>query len=90
MAISGQPEKTAKIELSVMAQASLGDSRMLAIEHDLLDQITDRVLDSSQRQVAAELGISTAWLNDVLRGRRSISDHLAERLGWKRVVMFIR
>lgn len=89
MAISGQPEKTKEMKISAWAERLLDGSERVATEHDLLDQLTDCVLDSSQRKVAAELGISTAFLNDVLHGRRSISDSLAERLGWKRMTVFL-
>lgn len=78
------------MDCSIRAQAKLGGNGMLAIEHDLLDQLTDRVLSSSQCKVAAELGVSTSYLNDVLRGRRCVSDHLAMRIGWQRVVVFVK
>jgi transcriptional regulator with XRE-family HTH domain len=35
----------------------------------------------SQKQAADELGISTQYLNDLLRGRRQPSDNVLEKLG---------
>lgn len=90
MAIREQPEKTKEMKLSTRAERLLDGSARVATEHDILDELTDRVRDESQRAVASALGFSTAFLNDVLRGRRSISDHLAERMGWERVTVFIK
>lgn len=41
-----------------------------------------------QKDVAERLGISPQYLCDVLKGRRDISAHLAERLGYERIVAF--
>lgn len=42
----------------------------------------------SQKKLAEQLGISTAYLNDVLRHRRDISAELAKKLGLRRIVSF--
>lgn len=41
----------------------------------------------SQKQLAAELGISTQYLNDLLRGRRDFSDKVLKKLGLERRVV---
>ena len=90
MAIREQPEKTKEMKLSTRAERLLDGSARVATEHDILDELTDRVRDESQRAVASALGFSTPYLNDVLHGRRGISITLAERLGWKRMVVFVK
>lgn len=90
MAISVQPKKTAKMVFSILAEHQFRDRGLLVIEHDLLDQLTDWVRNDSQRVVAGELGISVAYLNDVLHGRRSVSEALARRLGWERATVFVK
>lgn len=90
MAISEQPEKTKEMKISAWAERLLDGSERVATEHDILDELTDRVRDESQRAVAAALSLSTAYINDILHGRRGISIALAERMGWKRIVVFIK
>lgn len=58
-------------------------------EHDMLDLLTEMVeLHGSQRKAAAHLGISAGQLNDVLHGRFPVSDTIARKLGYERVVCF--
>jgi hypothetical protein len=42
----------------------------------------------SQKAAARKLRISAQYLNDVLQGRREMSEALASKLGFKRVVTF--
>lgn len=42
----------------------------------------------SQRQVARDLGISPAYLSDVLLGRRQVSAQLALKLGLIRTITY--
>ena len=42
----------------------------------------------SQRAAAAQLGVSFAYLNDVVRGRRAVSARLARALGLERVTVY--
>ena len=42
----------------------------------------------SQRAAARSLGVSAAYLNDVLRGRRAVSARLARALGLERVTVY--
>ncbi len=44
----------------------------------------------TQLATARALGISSQYLNDVLRERREISDKLANALGFDRVIVFQR
>lgn len=41
----------------------------------------------SQKASAASLGISTQYLNDLLRGRREASDNVLSKMGLRRVVV---
>lgn len=43
----------------------------------------------SQVATAKRLGFSSAFINDVLHGRRGITDALADKLGYERVTRFI-
>ena len=42
----------------------------------------------TQRAYAAQLGISLAYLNDVLHGRRQVSERLAGKLGLVRETIY--
>jgi hypothetical protein len=46
------------------------------------------VEQSSQKAVAKHIGISAQYLNDILQGRRDISEEVAAKLGYARVVTF--
>jgi plasmid maintenance system antidote protein VapI len=69
--------------------ASALNGRILT-EHDLRDRLTDMVAEhGSQKVVANIMGVSKGYLNDVLMGRRPVSEHMAERLGWRKFVVFV-
>ncbi len=57
---------------------------------DLRDKLSKRSWQTSQRLVAKELGISPAYLSDILNGHREISAQVAEKLGYERVVTFVK
>lgn len=40
------------------------------------------------KQWSADHGFSQSYISDVLRGRRGVSDRMAEALGYRRVVSF--
>lgn len=71
------------------SEKELFEGGLFAIEHDILDRLSDMVLASSQTQVAGKLGISVQYLGDMLHGRRRVSNSLARKLGWERKVVFI-
>jgi hypothetical protein len=77
------------MKLSILAQKHINGS-LVAVEHDLRDQISELVHVSSQTEAAKELHTSTGYLNDVLHGRRAISGRLAQELGWKKLAVFMR
>jgi len=37
----------------------------------------------SQKEAAKSLGISTQYLNDLLRGRRNVSEEIASKFGYR-------
>lgn len=59
-------------------------------QSDLVGHIYWLCKQSSQRNVAASLGISPAYLSDILNSRRDISAQLAEKLGFMRVITFVK
>jgi plasmid maintenance system antidote protein VapI len=58
-------------------------------EEDLLKILNQMVGKwGSQRAVAKHLEISTAFMSDILAGNRSVSDTVARRLGYAKVIRF--
>lgn len=81
--------KKAKMKISKWAKPKL-EGRAVAVEHDMLDRIEALVEQSgTQTALAMELGISMAYLGDVRRGRRPVSENLAKKLGWERMTVFV-
>ncbi len=63
----------------------------IATDHDIREQLTETVEKTgSQKLVARSLGVSKSYIGDLLLGRRGISPEMAERLGWKKVEVFVR
>jgi DNA-binding transcriptional regulator YdaS (Cro superfamily) len=54
-------------------------------QDDLLTELRKRVSVTTQKAVADELGISPMYMNDLLRGRRDISERIAEKMGYRKV-----
>ena len=48
------------------------------------------IMAGSQAVVAEKVGVSRQYLGDVLHGKREVSANLAEKFGWKRMVVFAR
>ena len=44
----------------------------------------------TQKEVARRLGFSPQFINDVVGGRRAVTDALAESLGFRRVSYFVK
>jgi len=63
----------------------------ISTEHDLLDVLAREVeAGKTRRAVAQKFGVSDAYLNDVMRGRRGAGERIAAGLGFKRVVVFVK
>ncbi len=45
---------------------------------------------TGQRGLAARLGVSASYLNDVIRGRKCPGDKLLRGLGLRRVALYVR
>lgn len=59
--------------------------------HDLLDRITAMIdAGKTQGEVAGELGVSPIMLHSVLHGRKEIGVRIPEKLGFERVVVWVR
>lgn len=57
-------------------------------QKQMVEALRARTKKSTQRQVAAELELSPAFVCDVLSGRREVTKVLARKLGYRRVVIF--
>lgn len=55
-------------------------------QDDVLEAIRKETAKSSLRKVAIDIEVSAAFLSDVLRGRRDVSDKVAEAFGFIREV----
>jgi plasmid maintenance system antidote protein VapI len=44
----------------------------------------------TQKELAEHLGISNAYMSDILAGIRPVSDGVARRLGYRRIVKYTR
>lgn len=53
-------------------------------QEDIVRIIKSAVVLSNQKTVAANIGCSQQFLCDILKGRRQISDRIAEALGFQR------
>lgn len=67
------------------------EASLIATQHDLLDELSDRI-DEAQTMgaVAEELGVSLSYLSSMLHGSRGVGADVAKRMGWKRVVLFVK
>ena len=57
-------------------------------QSEVLQELREQVAESSQSEVARSLGLAVSMVNDLLRGRRDVSDRVAELLGFTREVIF--
>ena len=61
------------------------------LENPVLEKIKSMVDEvGSQVEVAKQLCISTPYLNDILKGKRPISETVARKLGYFRIITFLR
>ncbi len=62
-------------------------SRLLTADdiRERLRQAADLV---GQKQVAADMGVSASYLNDVLQGRREPADAICNGMGFERIVRY--
>jgi len=62
-------------------------------ENDVRNKLREKVLARKGRggatAVAAEIGFSLPYLSDIMASRRDVSERFAEKLGYKRVVVFV-
>ena len=57
-------------------------------EQSFLKLLRRRIEASTYRATAAEVGLSAAYLHQVVAGRSPVSDRLARALGYERVVVY--
>lgn len=56
----------------------------------LVRLLEEKIKRSTQKEVAQELNISRSYLNDIIHEKRSISNNLANKLGYEKVTTFVR
>lgn len=62
-------------------------------EGEVLNSLRDRLSTrqgTTQKEVAQKLGFSPQFLNDVLSGRRDLTERLADSLGFRYVSYYVR
>lgn len=57
---------------------------------DVVHMLRAECAKRTQKDVARTLRVSPQYLNDILQGRREISADFAKKLGFKRVITFVR
>jgi plasmid maintenance system antidote protein VapI len=62
------------------------------ITHDEILKIIREMVGKwgTQKELADHLGISNAYLNDIIHEKQAVSDRVARRLGYKRVMKFTK
>lgn len=60
---------------------------ILTMPYAALRKLIDTL--GSQKAAADKLGFTPQFINDVLKGRREMTEALAGKLGFKRVVSFV-
>jgi hypothetical protein len=83
-------EKSTELELTARALELLAGH--VATEHDLRDMVNEMVdARRTKTKVAEELGVSIAYLTDVMMGRRPLGGKVAAGLGgYEKVIVFRR
>lgn len=59
-------------------------------QEDLLARLAHECKQTSQKAVAARLKISPQYLSDILHGRREPSSAVAAKMGFTRVVTYVK
>ena len=60
-------------------------------QEEILEIIRDMAKKwDTQKELAEHLGISNAYMSDILAGIRPVSDGVARRLGYRRIVKYTR
>lgn len=81
------------MQLSAHARNLLRGKQIFA-KQDILDDLADRMSrGETQKEIAASLGISDAYLSDIKRGSRgfsALSVEIAEKLKYEVVVLYAK
>lgn len=54
----------------------------------LISDLRREINESSQKEVAKRLRLTPQYINDVLHQRRPVSEKMAKKLGYKRIIRF--
>jgi plasmid maintenance system antidote protein VapI len=62
------------------------------ITQDEIKEIIEQMVTTwgSQRKLADHLGISAAFLSDIINGNKPVSNQVAQKLGYKKVVKYAK
>lgn len=53
-----------------------------------IDELRRRVAEKGPTKVGAELGVTRQMIAYLLRGERGFSDHMADQLGFEKIVIY--
>ena len=56
-------------------------------QDDVLGTIREAVNESSLRQTAERIGVSAAYIGDILAGNRGVSETIADAFGYEREIV---
>ena len=60
-------------------------------QEEILEVITEMAKQwETQKELADHLGISNAYMSDILAGIRPVSSRVARKLGYRRIVKYTR
>lgn len=63
----------------------------VATKHDIMDMLNEFIEKAgSQRKASVSLGISSAFLHDVLHGKSELGDKIPAALGYKKVTVYVK
>ena len=54
----------------------------------LIEELGRRAQESSMTEIARQVGVSVVYISEILRGKRPMSDRVAEHLGYERLVIY--
>ena len=75
--------------LSARTEKALND-RIVCVEHDLLDDLTEMVESLGGQGAAAKwIGVSAIYLHQILHGTRPITAGIAKKLGYRVERVFV-
>ena len=64
---------------------------MVDVNSLVIDELKEQIrARGSQKAFADEIDLSPAYINDIIKGRRDLSDNVIEKLGFERITVFVK